>query len=213
MSLSPETCNAPKDSTFFWRTQADPLIHHGRHFGRSIFAFANLHALLLAGISSQGDVPPETQQYVLLRYSNDYLDARVFAESVGSFEYFRNYSSLYRVWRSACCQMTPMKALFCRSQPWSVHLLLLQHFSEVFAVTSCKKGRQVRVRTTRRALNPLSSTGLHHHLRSRCDLLLHATPRLTAVSTTNERAFFSVRRTWTGQTLSNIFLDSYIPRI
>ncbi|TEB18341.1 hypothetical protein FA13DRAFT_1758706 [Coprinellus micaceus] len=27
----------------------DPLIHHGRHFGRSVYAFANVHALLLAG--------------------------------------------------------------------------------------------------------------------------------------------------------------------
>ncbi|TEB26762.1 hypothetical protein FA13DRAFT_1635613, partial [Coprinellus micaceus] len=40
----------------------DPLIHHGRHFGWSVYAFANVHALLLAGINSEEDTPPETQQ-------------------------------------------------------------------------------------------------------------------------------------------------------
>ena len=44
--------------------QTDPLIHHGRHFGWSIYAFANIHALLLAGMGWNEDEPPETQQYV-----------------------------------------------------------------------------------------------------------------------------------------------------
>ncbi|KAJ3524297.1 hypothetical protein NMY22_g11059 [Coprinellus aureogranulatus] len=42
--------------------QTDPLIHHGRHFGRTIYAFANVHALLLAGINQDDDAPPTTQQ-------------------------------------------------------------------------------------------------------------------------------------------------------
>jgi hypothetical protein len=40
----------------------DPLIHHGRHFGRAIYAFANIQALLLAGLGADKDSPPETQQ-------------------------------------------------------------------------------------------------------------------------------------------------------
>ncbi|TEB25376.1 hypothetical protein FA13DRAFT_1637455, partial [Coprinellus micaceus] len=40
----------------------DPLVHHGRHFGRSIYAFANIHALLIAGMGWNEDEPPETQQ-------------------------------------------------------------------------------------------------------------------------------------------------------
>ncbi|TEB24246.1 hypothetical protein FA13DRAFT_1756867 [Coprinellus micaceus] len=40
----------------------DPLIHHGRHFGRAIYAFANIQALLLAGLGADEDSPPETQQ-------------------------------------------------------------------------------------------------------------------------------------------------------
>ncbi|RXW20690.1 hypothetical protein EST38_g5171 [Candolleomyces aberdarensis] len=41
--------------------RVDPLVHHGRHFGRTIFAFANVHALILAGLSNS-DEPPEAQQ-------------------------------------------------------------------------------------------------------------------------------------------------------
>ncbi|TFK27541.1 hypothetical protein FA15DRAFT_560127, partial [Coprinopsis marcescibilis] len=43
----------------------DPLVHHGQHFGRTIYAFANVNALLLAGLSASVDEPPETQQCVL----------------------------------------------------------------------------------------------------------------------------------------------------
>ncbi|KAJ3531698.1 hypothetical protein NMY22_g8043 [Coprinellus aureogranulatus] len=40
----------------------DPLVHHGRHFGRTVYAFANVHALLVAGLAADEDSPPETQQ-------------------------------------------------------------------------------------------------------------------------------------------------------
>ncbi|TEB31765.1 hypothetical protein FA13DRAFT_1613262, partial [Coprinellus micaceus] len=39
----------------------DPLIHHGRHFGRAIYAFANIQALILSGLGADEDSPPETQ--------------------------------------------------------------------------------------------------------------------------------------------------------
>ncbi|KAJ3510145.1 hypothetical protein NMY22_g16058 [Coprinellus aureogranulatus] len=42
--------------------QTDPLVHHGRHFGRTVYAFANMHALLIAGLGADEDTPPETQQ-------------------------------------------------------------------------------------------------------------------------------------------------------
>ena len=48
-----------------FRKRMDPLVHHGRHFGRTVFAFANVHALILAGLSCS-DEPPETQQWVIL---------------------------------------------------------------------------------------------------------------------------------------------------
>ncbi|KAJ3530304.1 hypothetical protein NMY22_g8629 [Coprinellus aureogranulatus] len=40
----------------------DPLVHHGRHFGRTVYAFANMHALLVSGLAADEDSPPETQQ-------------------------------------------------------------------------------------------------------------------------------------------------------
>jgi hypothetical protein len=40
----------------------DPLVHHGRHFGRAVYAFANLHALIMFSLSADEDNPPETQQ-------------------------------------------------------------------------------------------------------------------------------------------------------
>ncbi|KAJ2911745.1 hypothetical protein MD484_g8668, partial [Candolleomyces efflorescens] len=42
----------------------DPLVHHGRHFGRTVYAFANVHALILAGLSAEEqdhDAPPESR--------------------------------------------------------------------------------------------------------------------------------------------------------
>ncbi|TEB31483.1 hypothetical protein FA13DRAFT_1629042, partial [Coprinellus micaceus] len=43
-------------------TTSDPLVHHGRHFGRTVFAFSNMQALLLAGLVMDEDQAPETQQ-------------------------------------------------------------------------------------------------------------------------------------------------------
>ncbi|KAJ3515793.1 hypothetical protein NMY22_g14358 [Coprinellus aureogranulatus] len=43
-------------------TNTNPLVHHGRHFGRAIYAFANVHALLLAGLAANSEGPVETQQ-------------------------------------------------------------------------------------------------------------------------------------------------------
>ncbi|TFK25883.1 hypothetical protein FA15DRAFT_549324, partial [Coprinopsis marcescibilis] len=42
----------------------DPLVHHGRHIGRSIYAFANINHLLTMGVAidAVGDVPSEEQE-------------------------------------------------------------------------------------------------------------------------------------------------------
>jgi hypothetical protein len=47
---------------------SDPLIHHGRHFGRTVHAMCNVQALITNGILRMGDdVPDEsrTSAYVL----------------------------------------------------------------------------------------------------------------------------------------------------
>ncbi|KAJ3546955.1 hypothetical protein NMY22_g1848 [Coprinellus aureogranulatus] len=52
----------PRKRPETYSAQTDPLVHHGRHFGRTVFAFANMQALLLAGLAMDQDEPPETQQ-------------------------------------------------------------------------------------------------------------------------------------------------------
>ncbi|KAH6866110.1 hypothetical protein BKA70DRAFT_1241110, partial [Coprinopsis sp. MPI-PUGE-AT-0042] len=43
----------------------DPLVHHGRHFGRSIYAFVNIYALIINGLAAEqadeDDIPDEPQ--------------------------------------------------------------------------------------------------------------------------------------------------------
>ncbi|KAH6908042.1 hypothetical protein BKA70DRAFT_1104179 [Coprinopsis sp. MPI-PUGE-AT-0042] len=43
----------------------DPLVHHGRHFGRSIYAFVNIYALIINGLAAEqadeDDIPEEPQ--------------------------------------------------------------------------------------------------------------------------------------------------------
>lgn len=53
---------APANAGNTSNLHTDPLIHHGRHFGRAVYAFANLHALIMFGLSADEDAPPETQQ-------------------------------------------------------------------------------------------------------------------------------------------------------
>jgi hypothetical protein len=47
----------------------DPLVHHGRHFGRTIYAFVNMSALIINGLAAEeedAEEPPETPQFVVL---------------------------------------------------------------------------------------------------------------------------------------------------
>jgi GAF domain-containing protein len=41
-------------------TISDPLVHHGRHFGRAIFAFCSVRSLLTNGLVCMGEaIDPE----------------------------------------------------------------------------------------------------------------------------------------------------------
>lgn len=43
------------------RTATDPLVHKGRHFGRTVFAFANVKSLIMNGlIRLAEDNPPDS---------------------------------------------------------------------------------------------------------------------------------------------------------
>ncbi|RXW11823.1 hypothetical protein EST38_g14032 [Candolleomyces aberdarensis] len=43
-------------------TKSDPLVHHGRHFGRTVHVFANIHSLILAGLSIESEGLESAQQ-------------------------------------------------------------------------------------------------------------------------------------------------------
>ena len=52
-----------------YRTSQDPLVHHGRHFGRAVHAFCNVQTLLLNGLQAMSEEDTEeglTAAYVVL---------------------------------------------------------------------------------------------------------------------------------------------------
>ena len=44
---------------FYIRTTQDPLVHHGRHFGRTVHAFCNVQTLITNGLQAMCDDAPE----------------------------------------------------------------------------------------------------------------------------------------------------------
>ena len=44
---------------FYIRTTQDPLVHHGRHFGRTVHAFCNVQTLVTNGLQAMCDDAPE----------------------------------------------------------------------------------------------------------------------------------------------------------
>jgi hypothetical protein len=51
--------------TLIFSTTTDPLVHHGRHFGRTVHALCRVHTLLANGILYEGDQSDEplTKEY------------------------------------------------------------------------------------------------------------------------------------------------------
>jgi len=47
---------------FLPRCTADPLIHHGRHFGRTVHALCNVQALLTNGLLRIGELAGEPDE-------------------------------------------------------------------------------------------------------------------------------------------------------
>ena len=43
------------------RTSQDPLVHHGRHFGRAVHAFCNVQTLVVNGLQAMCDDAPEDE--------------------------------------------------------------------------------------------------------------------------------------------------------
>jgi hypothetical protein len=44
------------------RCVSDPLIHHGRHFGRTLHAMSNVHVLITNGILRMGELADQPEE-------------------------------------------------------------------------------------------------------------------------------------------------------
>lgn len=53
---------------FFNSRTTDPLVHHGRHFGRTIHALCNVHALINNGIVRMGERSEEPDEAFTAQY-------------------------------------------------------------------------------------------------------------------------------------------------
>lgn len=56
------------DTALPFRRATDPLVHYGRHFGRSIHALCNVHALIINGIIRIGEHAEEPDEEFTAQY-------------------------------------------------------------------------------------------------------------------------------------------------
>ncbi|KAH6905952.1 hypothetical protein BKA70DRAFT_1107191 [Coprinopsis sp. MPI-PUGE-AT-0042] len=86
--------------TCCYRGPSDTFVHHGRHFGRSIFAFANVHSLISKGLTMEA-APSETSPSLQERRE-------------------------YRVWRLLCDLIPTLEETVM--QPGTTPVLMLSPF-------------------------------------------------------------------------------------
>ena len=55
-------CNSYVNSLLNSRCTTDPLVHHGRHFGRTIHALCNIHTLINNGILRLGELADQPEE-------------------------------------------------------------------------------------------------------------------------------------------------------
>lgn len=55
--------------TIFYRCVSDPLVHHGRHFGRTVHALCNVNALITNGILRLGELADEPEEAFTSEYA------------------------------------------------------------------------------------------------------------------------------------------------
>jgi hypothetical protein len=72
----------------------DPLVHYGRHFGRTVHALCNVNALLTNGMLRVGDQPDDTltHEYVLWFWCHPFSIVIVATGSEGNTVYSKQYS-------------------------------------------------------------------------------------------------------------------------
>lgn len=55
--------------TMLYRCVSDPLVHHGRHFGRTVHALCNVNALITNGILRLGELADEPEEAFTSEYA------------------------------------------------------------------------------------------------------------------------------------------------
>jgi len=81
----------------------DPLIHHGRHFGRTVRAMCNMQALVVDGIlcmGEDGEIAEETLTFQFVPILSHLSLADVSLSNAGpgrSIEHFKNFCGWYPI--------------------------------------------------------------------------------------------------------------------
>ncbi|KAH6887773.1 hypothetical protein BKA70DRAFT_1122102, partial [Coprinopsis sp. MPI-PUGE-AT-0042] len=76
------------------RATTDPLVHHGRHFGHTVYAFVNIYALIINGLVQEADEEdaPEEPQYV-----NPSIPCRTYSPFARARQEARVYQKLLKM--------------------------------------------------------------------------------------------------------------------
>ena len=117
--------------------RTDPLVHHGRHFGRTVHALCSVSALFINGILRIGELADReeetfTHEYVGFPF---HLACRCKLACLGSAEnivYFNNSFSLYPVSKFACwrVQTRRLGMLLTLHVPLVIFMMLMNADSE-----------------------------------------------------------------------------------
>lgn len=82
-----------------YRCVSDPLVHHGRHFGRTVHALCNVNALITNGILRLGELADEPEEAFTSEYAplNPYDITWIFLFWIGSGENTK-FSKPFWIW-------------------------------------------------------------------------------------------------------------------
>ena len=90
-----------------FRSVADPLVHHGRHFGRAVYALCNFQVLLTNGLLRIGELANVSEEnftaewVAFLLPDNGEVDRKVFTGRGANIASFKSSSGRFQVWKNA----------------------------------------------------------------------------------------------------------------
>jgi len=78
--------------------RTDPLIGHGRHFGRTTHAFCNIHSLIVSGITWMAESYEEADEWYTAEFVGTPFNSPAFMILICSVEIGVNTASSNRSW-------------------------------------------------------------------------------------------------------------------